>query len=129
MSKIFQLKVTSSITHEGDIKTPGQVILVAESLARDLLRRGKAVPDDSDLTGDQDDAPMGGQDAPQGAANDEGKAQAPGDDQQGVLGDSKPDAKPSEGLTVAQLKDALAAKGVEFDPAAKKADLAALLDA
>lgn len=36
---------------------------------------------------------------------------------------------PSDGLTVDQLKEALTAKGVEFAPDAKKAALAALLDA
>ena len=36
---------------------------------------------------------------------------------------------PSEGLTVEQLKEALTAKGVEFKPDAKKAELAGLLDA
>jgi hypothetical protein len=35
---------------------------------------------------------------------------------------------PSDGLTVAELKDALAAKGIAFEPTAKKADLQALLD-
>lgn len=37
--------------------------------------------------------------------------------------------KPSEGLSYDQLKDALKAKGIEFQDNAKKADLAALLDA
>lgn len=37
--------------------------------------------------------------------------------------------KPSDGLTYDQLKDALKAKGIEFAANAKKADLAALLDA
>ncbi len=37
--------------------------------------------------------------------------------------------KPSEGLSYDQLKDALKAKGIEFQANAKKADLAALLDA
>jgi hypothetical protein len=37
--------------------------------------------------------------------------------------------KPSEGLSYDQLKDALKAKGIDFQANAKKADLAALLDA
>ncbi len=37
--------------------------------------------------------------------------------------------KPSEGLSYDQLKDALKAKGIEFQANAKKTDLAALLDA
>lgn len=36
---------------------------------------------------------------------------------------------PSAGLSVAQLKDALDAKGIEIPEGAKKPDLAALLDA
>lgn len=45
-------------------------------------------------------------------------------------GDSTEAAKkPSDGLTYDQLKDALKAKGIEFAANAKKADLAALLDA
>jgi len=36
--------------------------------------------------------------------------------------------KPSEGLTVAQLKKALGAKDIAFDPKASREDLAALLD-
>ncbi|MFC4620787.1 HeH/LEM domain-containing protein [Comamonas nitrativorans] len=45
-------------------------------------------------------------------------------------GDSTDTAKkPSDGLTYDQLKDALKAKGIEFAANAKKADLAALLDA
>lgn len=45
-------------------------------------------------------------------------------------GDSTETAKkPSDGLTYDQLKDALKAKGIEFAANAKKADLAALLDA
>lgn len=32
-------------------------------------------------------------------------------------------------LTIAQLRDELTARSIEFDPAAKKADLQALLDA
>lgn len=38
------------------------------------------------------------------------------------------DAKPSDGLNVAELKEALTAKGIELPENAKKADLAALLD-
>lgn len=38
-------------------------------------------------------------------------------------------AHASDGLTVAELKAALEAKGIAFDAAAKKADLQALLDA
>ena len=37
--------------------------------------------------------------------------------------------KPSDGMTKDQIAEALTAKGAAFDPAAKKADLAALLDA
>lgn len=45
-------------------------------------------------------------------------------------GDSTDAAKkPSDGLTYDQLKDALKAKGIDFAAGAKKADLAALLDA
>lgn len=39
------------------------------------------------------------------------------------------DKKPSDGLNVEQLKQALIAAGVDFDANAKKVDLAALLDA
>jgi hypothetical protein len=42
------------------------------------------------------------------------------------LFDAEPVAKP---LTIAELRDALTARGIEFDPSAKKADLQALLDA
>lgn len=38
------------------------------------------------------------------------------------------DARPSDGLTVAELKEALEAKGVAIPEGALKADLAALLD-
>jgi len=38
-------------------------------------------------------------------------------------------AKPSDGLTADDIKKALADKGIAFDATAKKADLAALLDA
>lgn len=38
------------------------------------------------------------------------------------------DAKPSDGLTVEQLREALTAKGVEIPADAKKADLQKLLD-
>lgn len=44
--------------------------------------------------------------------------------------DGGTDAKPSDGLTVPQIKDALAEKGIAIpDGVTKKADLAALLDA
>lgn len=39
---------------------------------------------------------------------------------------AEPAAKP---LTVAELREELTARAIEFDPAAKKADLQALLDA
>lgn len=39
-----------------------------------------------------------------------------------------PAPKPSKGLTVAQLQEALIAKGIEFEPDAKRAHLAGLLD-
>lgn len=42
---------------------------------------------------------------------------------------SAPTGKPSDGLTVDELKAALTARDVPFDTSAKKADLAALLDA
>jgi len=38
-------------------------------------------------------------------------------------------AETAKSLTVAELRDALTAKSIPFDPAAKKADLQALLDA
>ena len=47
----------------------------------------------------------------------------------GGEGDETIVKKPSEGLSYDQLKDALKAKGIEFPNNAKKADLAALLDA
>lgn len=47
----------------------------------------------------------------------------------GGEGDETIVKKPSEGLSYDQLKDALKAKGIEFQANAKKADLAALLDA
>lgn len=54
-------------------------------------------------------------------------------DDRGAGGESKGgeqcDKKPSEGLSYDQIKDALKAKGIEFQANAKKADLAALLDA
>lgn len=47
-----------------------------------------------------------------------------------VMADEAPAAKPSKGLNVEQIKQALVAKGVtDFDANAKKDDLAALLDA
>lgn len=55
------------------------------------------------------------------------KAELAGDDaaEEGPEGD----AKPSDGLTVAQIKEALEAKGIEIpEDVTKKADLAALLD-
>lgn len=43
--------------------------------------------------------------------------------------EEKVDSKPSDGLTVAQIKDALAEKGIEIpEGVTLKADLAALLD-
>lgn len=42
---------------------------------------------------------------------------------------SKPAGKPSDGLTVEELRKALTERDVPFDAAAKKADLATLLDA
>jgi hypothetical protein len=42
------------------------------------------------------------------------------------LFDAEPVAKP---LGIAELRDTLTARGIEFDPTAKKADLQALLDA
>ncbi|AJE99635.1 hypothetical protein [Pandoraea apista] len=47
----------------------------------------------------------------------------------GGEGDETIVKKPSEGLSYDQLKDALKAKGIDFQANAKKADLAALLDA
>ncbi len=47
----------------------------------------------------------------------------------GGEGDETIAKKPSEGLSYDQLKDALKAKGIDFQANAKKADLAALLDA
>lgn len=44
-------------------------------------------------------------------------------------GDEKPPVKPSEGLKVEELRAALTAKGIEIPDGAKKAELAALLDA
>lgn len=52
-----------------------------------------------------------------------------GDGRLSVSLGAEPDVKPSKGLNVDQLKKALADKGVAFDAAAKKDDLAALLDA
>ncbi len=43
--------------------------------------------------------------------------------------DDQDDNKASDGLTAAQIKEALTAKGIEFPGNANKADLAALLDA
>jgi len=43
-------------------------------------------------------------------------------------GSSGGQIQPSDGLTAEQIKEALRAKGIEFAPNAKKADLAALLD-
>jgi len=42
---------------------------------------------------------------------------------------SAPIPRPSDGLTVPQLKEALEAKGIEIDPEDLKVDLAAKLDA
>lgn len=47
----------------------------------------------------------------------------------GGEGDETIVKKPSEGLSYDQLKEALKAKGIDFQANAKKADLAALLDA
>lgn len=47
------------------------------------------------------------------------------DDQSGGEGTGKP----SDGLTTAQIKAALDAKGIAYDSKAKKSELAALLDA
>lgn len=44
-------------------------------------------------------------------------------------GDNRAQAKPSAGLKVDELKEALAAKGIEIPEGAKKDELAALLDA
>lgn len=43
-------------------------------------------------------------------------------------GGSQGESKPSDGLTVEQLRDALTAKGVQIPSDAKKADLQMLLD-
>lgn len=45
-----------------------------------------------------------------------------------LLDEDEPNDKPSKGLNVEQLKEALAAKGIEVPEGAKKADLAKLLD-
>jgi|GEM_PF-7022311 hypothetical protein len=48
---------------------------------------------------------------------------------QGWILADEPEAKPSDGMTVAQLKEALAAKGIAIpDGITLKADLAKLLD-
>lgn len=48
MEKKFQLKIVSAIAIEGKVCRPGAIVHVVEGLAKDLLRRGKAVPDDSE---------------------------------------------------------------------------------
>ena len=47
MEKTYQLKLTSAVSIDGEIKIAGAVIEVGERVARDLLQRGKAVPDDT----------------------------------------------------------------------------------
>lgn len=45
--KQFQLKITSAVAIDGEIKVPGSIVTVDERTARDLLAREKAVADDS----------------------------------------------------------------------------------
>lgn len=47
MSKIFQLKLTSAVALNGEIRRAGDVVEVPELVAKDLLRRGKAEADAS----------------------------------------------------------------------------------
>lgn len=49
--KQFQLKITSAVVIEGQIKMPDTIVVVDERLARDLLAREKAVPDDTPQDG------------------------------------------------------------------------------
>lgn len=102
MSKTFSLKLTGAIGLAGELKRAGEIVEVDEPTAKNLLHRGKAVP------ASNEDAP------PAGDSQPEAEKDAP---------------KASAGLNAQQLKDALQAKGIEAPGGAKKAELAALLDA
>lgn len=108
-AKQIYLKLTSAIGIAGELKRRDSIVLVDQALAANLMHRGKAaLPTAAELEAagiKLDAAPAGNDD------------------------DSKTDAKPSEGLSTAQLKEALTAKGINIPEGAKKADLAALLDA
>lgn len=103
--KTFSLKLSGAIALEGQLKRAGEIVHVDEATAKNLLHRGKAV------VAADDDA----------AAPAEATAPAPAP--------APADKKASDGLNVQQLKDALQAKGLPIPEGAKKADLAALLDA
>lgn len=51
--KTYQLQIASSVAINGEIKRPGDIVTVGESLARDLLRRGKAAPDATEAPPDE----------------------------------------------------------------------------
>lgn len=105
MSKTYSLKLTGAIGLAGELKRAGAIVEVDEPTAKNLLHRGKAVP------ASNEDAPPAGDGQPDGG---QGQKDAP---------------KASAGLNVQQLKDALQAKGIDAPEGAKKAELAALLDA
>lgn len=100
--KTFTLELRGAVALDGVLRRAGELVEVDEAVAKNLLYRGKAVTPES--------------------------REAPTETTQTEAGGSD-DKKPSDGLNVAQLKEALTAKGVAIPENAKKADLAALLDA
>lgn len=49
MAKTFQLKLTTAVAIDGVINKAGSTVTVPEQVARDLLRRGRAVPDATEV--------------------------------------------------------------------------------
>lgn len=89
--KTFSLKLTGAIALGGELKRPGEVVDVAEDVAKNLLHRGKAVP----ASDDDGQAPAPAP-APADADGDEGKPegdQAEGGDAPAPAPAAKPAAK------------------------------------
>jgi hypothetical protein len=109
--------LTDAVGGEGEPLKAGETYELNDASADRWLRRGKAELVDAAAQTRRDAVRLG---AGEGAGGN-------GD---GDADQDKGGAKPSEGLTVAEIKEALAAKKVDIpDGVTLKADLAALLDA
>jgi hypothetical protein len=113
MKNTIALKLTAAIAIAGKIRKAGSIVEVDEALAKNLLHRGKVrLPDASDELAPKTEA-------------DTSDVNSDGD---GTGGDTDT-AKPSDGLTVKQLRKALKDAGVNFPADANQAALAAMVDA